>query len=355
MKEDKPGGRNKKLLPKTELYLIAAPSNSLPSSEQESPPTTGPLQTATAPSTSLPSSEQDSPPTVGQLQIYRPSDQCIDSGYSDDGEEDEVSLSNEPQTSRCLYGIEGIGGLIMELLGGHLHLAPIRKDPSAIYCIGADFGEYANDIGTRYPGAVVTAVDKRPLEWCVPNVAFYEDKIEEDWPLEDDTQDLVHVGLMMQYLGSLAHLLKEAFRVLKPDGSVEFLELENVQYKHSEVLKNYYFDYTESLYHFLWRSGRDVDAIYKLEAELHQAGFVYIQHEIIHIPIGYWPGEPRWGDISARIKEQAKLAVGEIGRLVMKSRDRELRLALARNDLERSAESYFRLHRFAAQKPASRR
>ena len=72
-------------------------------------------------------------------------------------------------------------------------------------CVDLLNDTFANNstVGDKFPTAKVEAVDKWPVEYCSPNVIFYNDPIEQRWLSKNNSTDLVYTGLLMQ---SLIHL-----------------------------------------------------------------------------------------------------------------------------------------------------
>ncbi|KAG4427140.1 hypothetical protein IFR05_017377, partial [Cadophora sp. M221] len=269
-----------------------------------------------------------------------------DSGYSKNGDNNDALLLDAFPVANEMYK------LVKGVQRGRLHMAPIQGNPQRIICIGDGFGEHANNMGMQYPSARVYVIEKLPLEWREGNVFVCDDNVEEAWSLEDNSTNFIHVGCLMQSFTNHSHVFKEAFRVLKPGGYLEVVELHNVQYKNGEVLKNDYFDYVKELRLALGQEGRDFDAVLRVKPNLHQVGFNNIEDEVVSMPIGAWPEEGFLSDIGEEFRTRAISSIRPLRWPTRQHLDfNAVELCRAARDCLSSADrTYFHLHTVIARK-----
>lgn len=190
--------------------------------------------------------------------------------------------------------------LFSELLGGQLHLAPIGECPQRIMDVGTGFGDWAIEAGDRYPSARVIGLDLSPIQsvWIPPNVEFVVDDVEDNAWIHGSDFDLIHFRIVAVTLKNPAAAAKTAFDNLRPGGWVEFQEVyprigchdDTLPDPDSHVVARFYRLAARVLRH---QYGWDLFAAEHLPRQLEQLGFVHIQRRICHVPIGFWPKDPR--------------------------------------------------------------
>ncbi|CAK7227945.1 hypothetical protein SCUCBS95973_006716 [Sporothrix curviconia] len=184
--------------------------------------------------------------------------------------------------------------LVLELVGGCLHLAPIGDNPQNIMDIGTGFGDWAIDMGDRYPSARVVGLDLSPIQsvWIPPNVEFVVDDVEDNAWIHGSDYDLIHLRMTAVILRRPANVAATAFTHLKPGGWIEFQEVYPRIGCHDDTMPD---DYVVARFYKLAgrelqrQHGWDLYAAEHLPGQLEKIGFVNIQRKVCHVPIGYWP------------------------------------------------------------------
>ncbi|CAK7238586.1 MAG: hypothetical protein STHCBS139747_000002 [Sporothrix thermara] len=187
--------------------------------------------------------------------------------------------------------------LFFELLGGRLHLAPIGDSPQNIMDIATGFGDWAIDMGDRYPSARVVGLDLSPIQsvWIPPNVEFVVDDVEDNAWIHGSDYDLIHLRMAAVILKSPVRVAATAFTHLRPGGWIEFQEVLPRPACHDDTMPA---DYAVGRFYRLVaremrrQQGWDLYAVEHLPEQLAELGFVNIHRKVCHVPIGYWPKEP---------------------------------------------------------------
>lgn len=191
--------------------------------------------------------------------------------------------------------------LFSELLGGQLHLAPIGDSPQHIMDVGTGFGDWAIDAGDWYPSARVVGLDLSPIQsvWIPPNVEFVVDDVEDNTWIHGSDFDLIHFRMVAVVLQDPAAAARTAYENLRPGGWVEFQEVYPRIGCHDDTLgvdpENYVVTRFYRLAARVLRGqyGWDLFAAEHLPRQLEELGFVNVKRRVCHVPIGYWPKDPR--------------------------------------------------------------
>ncbi|KAI7856169.1 S-adenosyl-L-methionine-dependent methyltransferase [Circinella umbellata] len=121
------------------------------------------------------------------------------------------------------------------------------------------------------------------------NLRFVRMDIHDTWPLSDNTVDLIFQRSMAQHIkrSQWKSLLEEMFRVLKPGGYLELLELDPYCHNPGPVQKTF-----EEFAKTYWEE-LDIDFgfIGTIGEQLEQVGFEIQEEKELDIPIGEWPEE----------------------------------------------------------------
>ncbi len=92
---------------------------------------------------------------------------------------------------------------------------PAPPPPRAILDLGTGTGEWAIEMGDRFPEAQVTGVDLSPIQPTLvpPNVRFEIDDVEDVWTWPPDHFDLIFSSLMLSgSVSNFPNYFRQAFR-----------------------------------------------------------------------------------------------------------------------------------------------
>ncbi|KAH6631588.1 S-adenosyl-L-methionine-dependent methyltransferase [Chaetomium tenue] len=182
--------------------------------------------------------------------------------------------------------------MLKELLGGKLYLAPIGDNPQKIIDLGTGFGEWAIEVGEKFPSARVTGVDLSPIQphWIPPNVDFIVDDIEDQWVHANDF-DFAHFRFVHTIIKENNTALRNVLENLKPGGWVEIKDiLPRVSSDDNTVtpehpLAKFYTMVGSALRE---KYGFNIWIMETLPSLLEELGFVNIQRKVFHMPLGEW-------------------------------------------------------------------
>ncbi|KAH0537106.1 hypothetical protein FGG08_006067 [Glutinoglossum americanum] len=186
--------------------------------------------------------------------------------------------------------------MIMELVGGVLHFAPIGDSPQRVLDIGTGTGIWAIDMGEQYQSTEVIGTDLSPIQpkWVPPNVRFIVDDCESDWVYQPNHFDFIHGRHLAVAIRDWPKLLKQSFKHLKPGGHAEFQEIlvfpesDDGTLPQQSTLRQY-FRYVNEAFEKL---SIDLRAPSNLSKMFRDAGFEDVHEKVYKIPLGTWPKNP---------------------------------------------------------------
>ncbi|KAL9543656.1 hypothetical protein MBANPS3_008015 [Mucor bainieri] len=122
------------------------------------------------------------------------------------------------------------GGNYLEEVGKHIDFGSTN---TKVLDIGCGAGGWVMDMATEHPATHFIGLDKVSLfPKCIrpANVSFVQHDATLGLPYEDNTFDLVHMRMFLIAFNKYqyADCMKEVFRVTKPNGIVQLLEVEMV-------------------------------------------------------------------------------------------------------------------------------
>lgn len=106
--------------------------------------------------------------------------------------------------------------IYMVALNKRPHLAHLRADPRRILDVGYGSGLWMSDATTIYPQAEVIGIDldRTPGVQNAPNCVFKSgvDFNAPQWPIEDSSVDLVHIGQLLGCVPDWLQHYRKAYR-----------------------------------------------------------------------------------------------------------------------------------------------
>ncbi|PKS06366.1 hypothetical protein jhhlp_007114 [Lomentospora prolificans] len=120
-----------------------------------------------------------------------------------------------PNDERQSESLDIVHHYLTLLLGGKLHLAPIKEDVQKVL-----------DVGTgddTHPNVEVIGTDLSPMQpsWVPTNVKFEIDDASQPWTWPDNTFDFIHIRFLNGAIKDWPALFSEAYRCCKPGGYIE--------------------------------------------------------------------------------------------------------------------------------------
>lgn len=196
---------------------------------------------------------------------------------TDEAEKDRMDLHHE---------------IMIQLLDGELHKAPLPPDVHNILDVGTGTGIWAIDMADKYPSAQVLGIDLSPLQpkWVPPNCKFEVDDAELEWTYRSDYFSFIHFRNVAQGITKWRQVLAEAYRCTKRGGYVELSESGAMLYSDDDSLapENPARRWGELMTEAMAKSGRTAPVDGHLSERLEKAGFADIKSFAIKQPFGPW-------------------------------------------------------------------
>lgn len=193
--------------------------------------------------------------------------------------------------------------LMLVVLNGKLHLAPIPENIQRAIDLGTGTGIWAIDFADQYPSAEVIGNDLSPIQppFTPPNLQFYVDDIEDEWGYENTPLDYIHARFLAGGILDWPRLMHQAFKCTKPGGWVEFQDWDTTLYSPDGSLNP-----NHSIYQFhkttseaQENKGYNMRPGPCLEQWLIDAGFTNVQCHKFILPLGTWPKDKHYKQIGA--------------------------------------------------------
>ncbi|RUS26923.1 S-adenosyl-L-methionine-dependent methyltransferase [Jimgerdemannia flammicorona] len=180
-------------------------------------------------------------------------------------------------------------------------------DGSYILDVGCGPGTWILDLATEHPEVKFFGVDIArmfPADIKPPNIMFMSQvNILDGLPFETGKFDFVQMRQMNLAIlkEDWPHVISEIYRVLKPGGYIQLLEIGGKYVTKDPEAKNF----VRKAEAFVAARGQDPHAATKLASLIKKAGFQLIQHEARSIPLG-WNGP--LGDVMLDDLRQSTIA-----------------------------------------------
>ncbi|RDW57393.1 UMTA methyltransferase family protein [Coleophoma crateriformis] len=187
-------------------------------------------------------------------------------------------------------------------LDGDLTYTKLPKSPQRVLDVGTGTGIWAIELGEILPNASIIGVDQAPIQpgWVPPNVSFEIDDVNKSWLQGDGSFDFIYIRTMAGSITSWPDLLKEALRVLKPGGKIEFVEFA-LRWECADGT----FDpnancatWTKTFHQLAAEFLRiNFDPIPEMAGWMEDMGFEAVERTDKIVPIGPWPRDPKLKNI----------------------------------------------------------
>ena len=178
----------------------------------------------------------------------------------------------------------------LQMFNGEPTTVPL-EDPRLILDIGTGTGDWATQIGERYPECEIVGTDISAIQSACPpfNVFFEIEDAELPWLRQPDSVDLIHMRNMAGAFRDWRFIYEQAFECLRPGGWIELHDFE-----HTKDWEDFFAAFppdatihklARDLYLASIKSGRPRGSKHLDEGYLVEAGFVDIETQSFDIPI----------------------------------------------------------------------
>ncbi|KAI5792664.1 methyltransferase [Pyronema domesticum] len=193
--------------------------------------------------------------------------------------------------------------IMLQMLEGKLHLAPIGDSPQRILDIGTGTGIWAVDCADTYPSAEVIGTDLSPIQpsWVPPNLKFEVDDMTQEWSYKPDSFDFIHARNLSQCIDHWDELLSQIYLCTKPGGWAEVAELEAKIHTDDNTMAPKFEKWMNSVAEACARINRPTWTAAMARELLQKAGFVDVHVETRKQPFGPWPKDERMKKIGAMV------------------------------------------------------
>jgi SAM-dependent methyltransferase len=188
------------------------------------------------------------------------------------------------------------------VLDGDLTYTKLPQTTQRVLDVGTGTGIWAIEMGDRIPTTTIIGVDHCPIQplWVPPNVRFEIDDVNKPWLQTESSFDFIHIRTMAGSITNWQKLLEQAFRALKPGGTVEFTEFA----LRFECLDGT-FDpnaccgtWVKTFHQIALEVLKiDFDPLPQMAGYMEEAGFEAVTKTDRIVPVGPWPKNPRLKNI----------------------------------------------------------
>ncbi|RDL31137.1 Uncharacterized protein BP5553_09926 [Venustampulla echinocandica] len=182
------------------------------------------------------------------------------------------------------------------MLGGKLHLAPIREDPHNVLDVGTGTGIWAIDFADQYPSSQVIGFDLSPIQpsWLPPNVRFEINDACADWDYKKNSFDFIHVRTMYGSVADWPAFYQQALAHLAPGQWYQQIEMSVVPVSDDgTIYEGHIFDQWGKISLEAGdKFGKDLRIHEQVKGYLEEAGFEDVVDRAFKMPIGPWSKDP---------------------------------------------------------------
>ncbi|KAH8551583.1 S-adenosyl-L-methionine-dependent methyltransferase [Umbelopsis sp. PMI_123] len=217
--------------------------------------------------------------------------------------------------------------------------------------VGCGGGTWVLEMANTYSNSNFTGIDVSatwPTEIRPRNTDFVVGNVIHELPFEDNAFDFVYMRFLGMGVPNYQYpiVLASLFRVLKPGGWIELVEIDGAQQYKGEKTCQFY----NALLQYLASRGFKDGMVTNLDQKVLDAGFVNIDGTRIRIPLGSWGG--KLGVVFQEDVNNAYVSLRPIIQPILKFSDEEFEAMLIRvqeeNNEEKQEANWFS---FWAQKP----
>ena len=160
--------------------------------------------------------------------------------------------------------------------------------------VGTGPGTWAIAMGERYPNAEIVATDMSPYQQPInmpPNVLFQVDDAREHWTYTAPFE-LIHIrGLSGSFMDWL-HIYKEAFKHLRPGGTLEVADCGPIQIS-VEPVNSYLSIYNGAVQSAAQKAGITLGTEHQRKELVELSGLSVMKLTSLDVPIGDYSHDPR--------------------------------------------------------------
>ncbi|KAJ9608555.1 hypothetical protein H2200_007543 [Cladophialophora chaetospira] len=189
--------------------------------------------------------------------------------------------------------------IYLDLHDDKLYLAPLRE-PQDVLDLGTGTAEWAIAFADKNPQATIIAVDISPIQttWVPPNLLCQVLDIERTWDF-NRLFHYIHVRDVNCSIYRPEILVGQAFQHLHPEGWFEIQEPISLDMQNISPSSGYLTEWLVNFNGAVRHTGRDPDLARKYEDIMMKQGFVRVKTVIKHLPLGWWPLDPKLKKLGA--------------------------------------------------------